>query len=92
MKNILDHLYMCALENREQCHLTPDELRNYQNALQSEEKLETQLEQLLEDEPLRLFRLYIDNRDDEGGISNISAFRKGLVMGLKLGVFATSEL
>lgn len=91
MNLILESLYNCGMENRSQHYLTRDELRDYQSAMRSEEKLEVQLEDLLKDEPLRLFKLYVDNKDDEGGISNISAFRKGLAIGLKLGAFAMSE-
>lgn len=90
MNSILQSLYNTAMENRSQSYLTQDELRDYQSALKSEEKLEKQLEDLLKDEPLRLFRLYADNRDDEGDISSISAFRKGLAIGLKLNFFAMS--
>ena len=91
MNNILSSLYNCAMENSSEHFLTRDELRHYKSALQSSEELEEQLENFLKDEPLRLFKLYTDNRDDEGGISNISAFRMGLAMGLKLGLFAMSE-
>ena len=75
------------MEKRELHYLTQDEFRDYESALQSEEKLEIQLEQLLKDEPLRLFKLYQDKSDNESGISNISAFRRGLAIGLKLGAY-----
>lgn len=87
MNDILTSLYNCAMESRSKHFLTGNELRDYKSALRSEEKLKGELEQILEGEPLRLFELYADNKDDEGGISNISSFRKGLAMGLKLGAF-----
>ena len=91
MNSILDRLYGYSMESRELHYLTQHQLQDYENALRSEEKLEMQLEELLTGEPLRLFKLYADHRDDEGGISNISAFRRGLVIGLKLGAFALPE-
>lgn len=91
MNAILSSLYNCAMESRSEHFLTGDELRDYKNALRSSEGLEEQLEELLRDEPLRLFKLYADNKDDVGGISSVSAFRKGLAMGLKLGAFAMLE-
>ena len=91
MNSILQSLYTTAMENRSQSYLTQDELRDYQSVLKSEEKLEKQLEELLKDEPLRLFKLYIDNRDDDGGISSVSSFRKGLAVGLRPGAFGLLE-
>lgn len=91
MNSILTSLYSCAMEKRGRNYLSQDELRDYHSALQSEEKIEEQLEQRLKGEDLRLFQLYIDNRDDAEGIGGISAFRKGLAVGLKLGAFAASE-
>lgn len=91
MNSILSSLYNTVMESRSQTYLFQDELRDYQSALRSEEKLREELEHLLKDEPLRLFELYADNKDDEGGISNISAFRKGLAVGLRLGAFGLLE-
>lgn len=87
MNNILSSLYNCAMESRSEYFLMHDELRDYKNALRSSEELEEQLEELLKEEPLRLFKLYIGSRNDEGSISSISAFRRGLAMGLKLGAY-----
>lgn len=68
-----------------------DELRDYRAAFRAEEKLKEQLEQLLEGESLRLFNLYTQNRDEEDYWNEVSLFRSGLSMGLKLGAFYTSE-
>lgn len=92
MNSFLSSLYNYAMEDTDQRFLTRDELRDYGSARQSEEKLEKQLEELLKDESLRLFELYIDTRDDDGGISSISAFCRGLVIGLKLGAFAMPDV
>lgn len=91
MLSILYSLYNCAMEKVSQDFLSQDELHNYQSAICHEKALKQDLEQLLEGESLRLFRLYIDNRDDEGAFASISAFRKGLTMGLKLGALSASE-
>ena len=69
MNDILSSLYNCATESRSEHFLAQDDLRDYKSALRSLEKLEGQLEEIL----------------------NVSAFRKGLAMGLKLGVFAMSK-
>lgn len=90
MKSILQILYSTAMEKRDQDYLTMDEFRDFQCALRREEELERELEQLLQDESLRLFKLYVDKKDDESGIASISAFRRGLAMGLKLSAFAMS--
>ena len=91
MNSILNILYSHAMEDPSQYYLTHDQLRDYRKSLTLEEELETQLEQLLKDEPLRLFKQYMDHCDNEGGLSNISAFYKGLAMGMKLGFFAMSD-
>jgi len=82
---------MSAIESRGKHYLAHDELRDYRAAARSIEKLENQLEQLLEGESLRLFNLYVENRNEEGHWEDISSFRRGLAMGLKLGSFAASE-
>lgn len=91
MNDILSSLYNCATESRSEHFLAPDDLRDYKSALRSLEKLEGQLEEILKDEPLRLFKLYVDNSEEAQYHANVSAFRKGLAMGLKLGVFAMSK-
>lgn len=91
MNDILSSLYNCAMEHQPMQYLTRDELRDYNNALHLEEQLEGQLEALLKEEPLRLFGLYVNQRNDEGGIVSISSFRAGLSMGLKLGTFTMLE-
>ena len=45
----------------------------------------------MEGESLRLFKLYAENRDEEENYEDLSTFRAGLAIGLKLGVFAMSE-
>lgn len=87
MNDILSSLYNCAMEHQPMQYLTRDELRDYNSALH----LEEQLEALLKEEPLRLFGLYVSQRDDEGGLVSISSFRAGLSMGLKLGAFCILE-
>lgn len=91
MNNILSSLYNCAIEGTDQQFLTQDEFRDYRSALRSSKKLEGQLEELLKGEPLRIFKLYVDNSEEAQYHANVSAFRKGLAMGLKLGVFAMSK-
>ena len=90
MDSILEHLFMCAMENKK-TYLNQDELRDYHATLHADEKLKEELEQLLEGESLRLFKLFAENRDEEENWNETSAFRVGLSMGLKLTFFATSE-
>ena len=87
MNDILSSLYNCAMEHQPMQYLTRDELWDYKSSLQSEEQLEGQLEAILKEESLRLFELYVNQRDDEGGLANIFSFRAGLAMGLKLGTY-----
>lgn len=87
MNNILSSLYNCAIEGTDQQFLTRDEFRDYRSARQSKEKQYGRLEEVLEGEPLRLFKLYADNSEEAQYHANVSAFRKGLAMGLKLGAF-----
>lgn len=91
MDHILEILYSCAMENRCKRYLTQDEERDYYDSLSHKEKLENQLNKLLEGELLRQFKLFADNCDDAHYIESISAFRKGLAMGLKLNAFSCSE-
>lgn len=90
MNTILSALYNCAMEHQPMQYLTRDELRDFKNALQSEEQLEEQLKALLKENPLHLFDRYVSQKDNEGGLSSISSFRAGLAIGLKLGTFAYS--
>lgn len=91
MNNILSSLYNCAMEGTDQQFLTRDEFRDYRSAHKSKEKQHGRLEEALEGESLRLFKLYVDNSEEAQYHANVSAFRKGLAMGLKLGVFAMSK-
>ena len=90
MTSILKHLFRCAMEDQKS-YLNQNELRDYRAAFRAQEELKEQLEQLLEGESLRLFKLFTENRDEEGNWSEASSFRIGLAMGLKLAFFATSE-
>ena len=55
------------------------------------EKEHDKLVDLLEGEALKLFDLYVENRDDEAHYEDLSTFRVGLAIGLKLGAFGLSE-
>lgn len=92
MNSILSSLYNYAMEDTDQRFLTQDELRDYGSARRSEEKQRGRLEEVLEVEPLRLFELYADNSEEVRYYANISAFRKGLAIGLKLGAFAMPDV
>ena len=72
-------------------YLDRDEYRDYHAAMRTEEQLKDQLEQLLEGEALRLFKLFVKNKEEGESWSEASFFRIGLSMGLKLGAFYTSE-
>lgn len=87
MNSILDYLYLCAMERDKSGYLTPDEKRDYHAAASFAEKEYDKLKLLLEGEPLRIFDLYAENRDDEVHYEDLSTFRIGLAMGLKLGAF-----
>lgn len=90
MNKILNHLFLCAMEDQKD-YLDRDEYRDYRVAMRTEEQLKDQLEQLLEGEPLRLFKQFMKNREEGESWSEASFFRTGLSMGLKLGAFYTSE-
>lgn len=90
LNSILKHLFRCAMEDQKQ-YLDRDELRDYRDALRTEEGLRDQLETLLEGEALHLFELFTKNCDKEASWNEFSSFRKGLAMGLRLGAFYTSE-
>ena len=90
MNKILEHLFRCAMEDQKS-YLVKSELRDYHAASRAEEELKKQLEQLSEGESLRLFKLYVKNRDEIENWNEASAFRVGLSMGLKLASFAASE-
>ena len=90
MNTILNHLFMCAMEDQK-FYFTSDELRDYRAATRAAEKQKGQLKCLLEGESLRLFDLFLENRDEEGNLIEFSSFRRGLAIGLKLGAFYTSE-
>lgn len=90
MNKILNHLFLCAMEDQKN-YLDRDEYRDYRTAMRAEEQLKDQLEQLLEGEPLRLFKQFMKNREEGESWSEASFFRIGLSMGLKLGAFYTSE-
>lgn len=87
MNSILESLYNCAMENRYKRYLTHDEQQNYYSSLSAKEAQECQLEKLLEGSLLKEFKLYVDNSEEAHWIDTISAFRKGLSMGLRLGAF-----
>ena len=87
MNDILSSLFDCAMRNSDQNTLTHDELVSYYKALETEEKLENQLQQLLDGEALYLFKLYIKNSKDADFFADSSFFRSGLVMGMKLAAF-----
>ena len=91
MDDILSCLYNCAIKNEAQHYLTQSDFRDYNSALRYRGETEEKLKQLLEGEPLRLFKLYQDNDQEAEYLENISIFRKGLAMGLKLGAFCISE-
>lgn len=82
---------MCASESGAKRYLTPDELRDYRTAVNVEEKLAGQLEQLLEEGPLQLFERFCENHSEQEYFDDLSAFRSGLAVGLKLGAFYASE-
>ncbi len=86
MNRILEHLFRCAMEDQKS-YLDRDELRDYRAAAHWAENQKQQLEQLLEGEPLRLFALFAENRDEETNWNEVSSFRKGFAMGLKIGAF-----
>lgn len=91
MDAILSSLFRCAMEHPEGTTLTCDELRDYHKAMRSKEKLEEQLNAALQGEELRLFEAYTGCCSDADSLDMISAFRQGLAMGLKLGMFPFSE-
>ena len=91
MDDILSSLYNCAVKNETQHYLTQGDIRDYNSALRYRGETEEKLKQLLEGEPLRLFKLYQDNDQEAEYLESISIFRKGLAIGLKLGAFCTSE-
>lgn len=91
MDDILSCLYNCAIKNEAQHYLTHSDLMDYNHAVQYKEETEQELERALDGELLRLFKLYRDNEQEAECLENISIFRKGLAMGLKLGAFYTSE-
>lgn len=91
MNSMLEYLYMYAMENGKNRFLTPEELRDYHDAIASMEKTNDQLEHILEEESLRLFKLYAKSRDKENHCDDLSTFRMGLSMGLKLGVYCLME-
>ena len=90
MNSILEHLFRCAMENQKS-YLNKDELHDYRTAAREAEKQKEQLEQLLEGESLYLFNLFAKNCDKEVNWSEVSSFRKGFAMGLKIGVFHFSD-
>lgn len=90
MTSILEHLFMCAMEDQKR-YLDGPELRDYRAASRAQSELKEKLEQLLDGEALRLFKLYTENRNEESNFDEYSSFRKGLSMGLKLGAFYSSE-
>lgn len=91
MNSFFESLYLYAMESGKNCCFDRDELRDYRSAVRAAEKLSGQLERLLEGESLRLFKLYAETCDDERYYDDLSTFRKGLAIGLKLGAFAMSE-
>ena len=90
MNQFLESLFRCSME-RQKSYLGRDELRDYRAAAYEEERLKGQLERLLEDDLLKEFKLYIDNSEEAHWIDSISAFRRGLAIGLQLGAFSMSE-
>ena len=90
MNSILKHLFRCAMEDQKQ-YLNQQESRNYHDANRAKEKRKEQLEELLEGEALRLFEQFVESFEDESNLTEISYFRTGLAMGLKLGAFCISE-
>lgn len=86
-----EYLYMYAMENGKTRFLTSEEYGDYRDAVSSMEKSKEQLEQLLEEESLRLFKLYTKSRDKENDCDDLSTFRMGLSMGLKLGAYCLME-
>lgn len=91
MNLILESLYLYAMESGKNRYLDRDELRDYRSAVCAMERLSDQLEHLLEGESLRLFKLYAENCDEERRYDDLSTFRKGLAIGLKLGALSVSE-
>lgn len=91
MNNILSSLYNCAIKNETQHYLTHSDFMDYNSAVRYKGEAEEKLNQLLEGELLRLFKLYQDNEQEAECLENISMFRKGLAIGLKLGAFCASD-
>ena len=91
MDSILNYLYLCAMESNKSCYLTPDEYRDYHAAARYIEEEKDKLKHLLEGEALHIFDLYVENRSDEAHYEDLSTFRIGLAIGLKLGAFGLSE-
>lgn len=91
MNSILASLYNCAMSSRGESFLIGDDVLNYHSALRGKEKLEKQLQEQLNDEQLKQLQRYIDRYEDAAGWEHISAFRKGLAVGLKLGAFCVLE-
>ena len=91
MNSILDYLYLCAMESHKSRYLTQEETRDYRAAARYMEIEHDKLVDLLEGEALKLFDLYVENRDDEAHYEDLSTFRVGLAIGLKLGAFGLSE-
>lgn len=87
MKDILSSLFDCAMRDGDQKSLTRDEFLNYQKTIELEEKLKKQLTQLLDEESLRLFELYLSSSESVNCFADSSSFRSGLAIGLKLAVF-----
>lgn len=91
MNNILSSLYNCAMSTGADSYLIGDDIQNLHSATRAKEKLEQELQEFLEGEQLARLEHYIDQSSDANQWEHISAFRKGLAVGLKLGAFCILE-
>ena len=87
MNDILASLYNCAMSSRAESYLIGEDIQNLRSAIRGKENRQLKLQELLDENQLTLLERYIDQSSGAAGWEFISAFRKGLAIGLKLGAF-----
>lgn len=88
MPGLWDMLYTLELDEGESAYLSHEERQNYEMALCNSREIEEELIQHLPEQEQELLRVLLCNREEAREAEDRLTFRRGLVLGLKLGVLA----